>query len=321
MLVTGAAGFVGSALVRELAENGATVWAAVHQGGRPAPAGHGKVTEVVIDLPSLQPLESIPAPAVIYHLAAPVDPTLHGDPSRCEQVNVVGSAALGRWALQRGSRLVMVSSMAAMGIYDAPKGVDETSPCRPTTAYGKSKLAAERALEALRDEGLELTILRPPTLYGPTDRYNFLALTRAIARRRFVLFGGGANRFGIMHVDNLVSALLTLGDTGQDGLFLAEDGEEATLEEVARHIASSLGRSGWIPRLPLWSGRLAAASLEPACAALGVEPPLSRARLATLTTSFGAQIDRLRRAGYRPVVGMGRAIPATIEGYRQRGVL
>lgn len=325
VLVTGAAGFVGEALVRQLTRQGATVWGATHRGGLPLSVTHPRVTGVAIDLPDLEPLRSMPAPAVVYHLAATVDPSRYRDPARCEQVNVVGSAALGRWALQRGSRLVMVSSMAAMGIYDAPGGVDEASPCQPTTVYGKSKLAAERALAALQPEGLALTIVRPPTLYGPADRYNFLALTRAIARRQFVLFGGGANRFGIMHVDNLVTALLTLGGAlgggGHDGLFLAEDGEEPTLAEVARRISLGLGRSGWIPRLPLWTGRLAAAAIEPACAALGIEPPLGRARLRTLTVDFGARIGRLRRAGYSPTIGMGRAITATIAGYRDRGLL
>ncbi len=321
VLVTGAAGFVGEALVRELTRRGATVWAATHRGGRPLAMAHPRVRGLAIELPDLQPLRSLPPPAVVYHLAATVDPSLYDDPTRCGQVNVVGSAALGRWALERGSHLVVVSSMAAMGSYDAPGGVDEASPCRPTTVYGQSKLEAEQALTALVPEGLALTILRPPTLYGPEDRYNFLALTRAIARRQFVLFGGGANRFGIMHVDNLVAALLTVGAGGKEGLFLAEDGEEATLAQVARRISLGLGRTGWIPRLPEWSGRLAVSAIEPACGALRIEPPLSRARLRTLTTDFGARIDRLRRAGYQPRIGMSQAITATIVGYRERGLL
>lgn len=321
VMVTGAAGFVGSALVHELLRRGREVLAVVRRGGRPLPLAHRRVTEVAVELPDLGGIAHCPAPRVIYHAAAVVDPRCCADPAQCQQVIVEGSTALGRWARERGSRLVMVSSMAAMGLYHAPEGVDERSPCRPLTPYGGAKYAAERQLTALSEKGLSLTVVRPPTLYGPEDRYNFLALARAIARRAFVLFGGGANRFGVMHVDNLVAALLTVGEQGCEGLFLAEDGEEATLAQVAGAISRALGRTARLPSLPRWTGRACAATVESLCGVVGTRPPLSRARLRTLTTSFGARIDRLQAAGYRQRLPMERGIQTTIAAFRRRGVL
>jgi nucleoside-diphosphate-sugar epimerase len=321
VLVTGAGGSVGSALVAELLGAGESVIAAVRPGGRPPPPATERLRVVSIDLPDLAALADLPAPRAIFHAAAVVDPAQAASPVVCQQVNAEGTRRLAEWALQRGSRFILLSSIAAMGFYDAPGGVDEGAACRPTTPYGRSKLAAEEAVLELVGRGLDAAIVRPPTLYGPRDHYNFLALTRAIARRVFVLIGGGGNRMPIMSVDNLVAALRAVDASGAQGVFLAADRDHTTLRDIAAAIARGLGRSGAIPSAPRWLAHAGAAVLEPLCGLVGVAPPLSHARVRTLTVDFGFRLDRLRMVGYRPPLSMEAGIATTVAAYAAQGLL
>ena len=321
VLVTGAAGSVGSALVAELLRRGEDVVAAVRPGGRALRVTDPRLRVVALDLPDLDALAAVPAPRVVFHAGAAVAPALAADPARCERVNTEGTRRLAAWAHARGSRFVFVSSIAAMGFYDAPGGVDEAAACRPVTAYGRSKLAGEQAIAALMERGLHAAILRPPTLYGPDDHYNFLALVRAIARRYFVLIGGGANRMPILAVDNLVAALLAVDASGATGVLLAADDDATTVRDIAVAIARGLGRSGFVPRIPIWAARAAAALLEPLCGAIGVTPPLGRSRVRTLTVDFGFRLDKLRAAGYHPVTSTGAGVANTVAAYARQGLL
>lgn len=320
VLVTGAAGSVGSALVAELLRRGEDVIATVRPGGRRLAQTSARLRVVSLELPAVEALAALPAPRAVFHAAAAVDPALAADPVRCEQVNAEGTRRLAAWALERGSRFVFVSSIAAIGCYDAPGGIDETAACRPVTAYGRSKLAAEQAILALAQRGLDAAIVRPPTLYGPADHYNFLALVRAIARRYFVVIGGGANRMPVLSVDNLVAALLAVDASGETGVFLAADRDDTSVRDVAVAIARGLGRSGLVPRMPIWAARAAAAVIEPLCGLAGVAPPLSRARVRTLTVDFGFRLDKLRAAGYRPA-SMEAAVARTVAAYARQGLL
>lgn len=320
-VVTGAAGFVGSALVGALLDRGFVVHAVVRPKGRSPSLRHPRLRVVPCELPDLGALAGLPAPGVVYHTAAVVDPGRLDDEALCQRVNTEAAAGLARWALEQGSQLVFTSSIAAMGFYDAPSGVTEASACRPVSAYGRSKLAAEQQIEALREQGLCAAIVRFPTLYGPGDRYNFLRLTRAIHRRRFVLFGGGHNRMALMGIDNAVAVLLCLGRSKAQGLYLADDGDEQTWRDITGHIGRALGQSGWIPSVPLVAGKLAARLGDGLGAWLAVEAPLTTSRLDTLTVDMGFCIDRLRSAGYRPVRSTKQAIDLTVAAYRRAGLL
>src|SRR5262249_45171995 len=123
---------------------------------------------------------------VVFHTAAQLN--LPGvDKAAYERSNLGATLTLleelGRHKVRR---FVHLSSIAAIGI--RPVGmIDESFPCDPDLDYGRSKLRVDEALlKAWRERGLPVVILRPPTVYGPGERYNFLSLCRAIHARRFL---------------------------------------------------------------------------------------------------------------------------------------
>jgi nucleoside-diphosphate-sugar epimerase len=122
--------------------------------------------------------------------------------------NVRGTELLARAAAERGiGRLVFLSSAAVYGRAD--HAVDESSPCRPDTAYGRSKLAAEQSLQAITKEtGLEVVALRPPLVYGAGAPGNFRTLVRLVSRGWPVPSGALTARRSLISVTNLCDLIV-----------------------------------------------------------------------------------------------------------------
>jgi UDP-N-acetyl-alpha-D-quinovosamine dehydrogenase len=135
----------------------------------------------------------------------------------------------------------------------------ESSPLAPRDAYGESKARAEDALRAI--PGLNLLVLRPPLVYGPGVKANFLALMAAIARGLPLPFAAIRNRRSLVYVGNLVDAI-ERGLTAS-GTFLLSDGTPRSTPELCRALAVALGRA---PRMfafpPSLLPRKLAGSLE-----------------------------------------------------------
>lgn len=147
------------------------------------------------------------------------------------RVNVEGTIAQAQAALAAGApRFVYLSSIKAAQRDDA---------------YGRAKSIAEQAL--LQMEGLEAVILRPPLVYGPRVKANFLALMRAIDRGWPLPLGSIRNRRSLVYVGNLVDAIIRcLDGPAQGKTFAVSDGAPVTTPELCRAIGHALGRP---PRL------------------------------------------------------------------------
>lgn len=170
-------------------------------------------------------------------------------PSDLHRVNVEGTIAQARAALAAGARrFVYLSSIKA---------------ARPDDGYGRAKSIAEQAL--LRMDGLDPVILRPPLVYGPRVKANFLALLRAIDRGWPLPLASVQNRRSLLYVGNLVDAILSClvvpvagkradaggsaqpGDFGAGGaatsrVFELSDGAPVSTPELCRAIGRALGR-------------------------------------------------------------------------------
>lgn len=263
VLVTGGSGFVGKQLLRRLAAEGRLVTAALRVSAamRSTELPSGVAVTIIPGVnaetdwtAALSGVDSV------VHCAAQV-PSRHFTPeaeaSRFYSVNVEGSAALARQAAAAGvRRLVFVSSIKVNG---------ETTPAdlpfrpeavpSPEDAYGRSKLEAERALQAVAaSTGLEVVVLRPPALYGPMSAGNVGALLRAVALGFPLPFGAVRNnRRSLLAVENLVDALCVCLDhpSAAGKTFLASDGEDVSTAELLQRIGHAVGRPALLVPVPV----------------------------------------------------------------------
>ncbi|HTQ34662.1 MAG TPA: NAD-dependent epimerase/dehydratase family protein [Stellaceae bacterium] len=300
ILVTGAAGFIGAALCPALAAHGHRVVAGLRRNASP-PAGSEPVTLGDIG-PATDwsgPLRGIEA---VVHLAQ----RAHAGPDATILAEEPASvAALARaLAAAGGRRLVLVSSVKAMGETTAPgRAFRPDDAPRPEDAYGRAKLASERAATATaRETGIELVVVRPPLVYGPGARANFAALVRLAASGLPLPFAAVDNRRSLIFRDNLVDliALAVLHPAAPGEILLARDGDDLSTGDLIRALAAGLGRA---PRLfPLPSALFAALRPLP-----GIGP-----RLARLTQSLQVDDSTTRDAlGWQPRVPAAAALATT----------
>ncbi len=264
--------------------------------------------------------ESLRGCDAIIHNAAVLPPV---DDDRADALNHRASVELAKAGLARGvSRYVFVSSVAAVGFRDGEGLVAEGARCTPQTPYGRSKRAAELSLLALDGGDLRVAIVRPPTVYGPGDRGNFMALVRSIDSRKFLVPGKGSNRMSFCHVENLCIALaLCVERDDARGIFHAADARPVTLRETATTIATAADRPLLPIPFPMIAARAAARGLEAVGKVLNIEPPLTRIRLNTITSDWAFDTSKLEALGYRPPVDFLAGTRETIQWYRSEGLL
>jgi len=230
VLVTGAAGFVGRALVPRLEASGYAARLATR-------AETGDIGPETDWRPLLADIDAV------VHLAARVHVMRDraADPEReFDRVNHQATATLAAQAAAAGvRRFIFLSSIKVHGdASDHPLSASDAPA--PDDAYGRSKLAAERALAGLGDD-MTVVVLRPPLVYGPGVKGNFHAMLRAIDRGWPLPLGAIANRRSLIYVGNLADAIRAALDA-PSGTYLPSDREDVSTPELIRRTAAALGR-------------------------------------------------------------------------------
>lgn len=263
ILVTGAAGFVGRALCRELIARGEKVRAAVRRPGN-VPMGYelAMVGDIGAATDWSAALDGVNA---IVHLAARVH-VMHdtvADPlALFREVNVAGTERLARAAAAAGvRRFVYLSSVKVNGETTSERPFNEKDLPHPQDAYAISKWEAEQALTRIAAEtGLEIVILRPPLVYGPGVAANFLSLLRWVERGVPLPLASLQNQRSLIYLDNLVGAIKACLEhpaaAGQT--FMVSDGEAVSTPRLVRLLAQGLLRPPHLFPVPLFLLRLVA---------------------------------------------------------------
>jgi UDP-glucose 4-epimerase len=228
-LVTGGSGFIGSALVDRLAGDGhqVTVVDDLSTGrleNLDGARSSGRVELAEIDLagPELAGVVAGARPEVVYHLAAQIDVRRSvADPLHDARVNVLGTIALAKAALEAGCRRLVFASSGGT-VYGEPDPaalpIDERYPPRVTNPYGVSKRSAEDYLAALADlHGLEPVSLRLGNVYGPRQdphgEAGVVAIfcNRLLAGEPVTIFGDGRQTRDYVFVEDVVDAFVAGG--------------------------------------------------------------------------------------------------------------
>lgn len=303
VLVTGASGFVGTALVERLGgEAGWDVRASSRQTRRCRTGDAEWVTspdlaEQASWSSALEGVDVVVHLAARVHVMAPQDAGAQAD---FQRVNTAGTLTLAEQASAAGvRRFVYLSSLKVNG--EAGAFTEESVPA-PVDPYGESKWAAERLLRTVSARtGLEVVIIRPPLVYGPGVKANFQALITAVRRAVPLPLGGIRNLRSLAGVGNLADFIVTCmkHPAAKGETFLVSDGRDLSTPELVRMIGSALGRRPLLPSVPapwlIHAGRLAGrtSAVERLTGSLTVD--ISKARqLLGWTPSFTVE-DELAR--------------------------
>ena len=310
VLVSGATGFVGRALVAALRAQQRQVRCALRETA-PDNAGNDFIVGDIGPDTDWQPaLRGIDC---VVHLAARTHVLRESaaDPLRAyRHINVGGTRRLAQQAAAAGvRRFVFLSSIKVNGESTSEHPFTANDAPQPLDAYGISKREAEDVLRQIgADTSMEIVILRPPLVYGPGVKGNFLRLLQAVERGTPLPLASIENRRSLVYVGNLVDAIITCIDApaAAGKTWLVSDGEDVSTPALIRKLAAALELS---PRLLPCPPAL----LHFSAALLG-----KRAAAMRLTGSLAVDGSALRQAiGWQPRYSLDQGLKATAQWYHQ----
>jgi nucleoside-diphosphate-sugar epimerase len=288
LLITGAAGFVGEALVARLSDpTRYSVTGSVRHRSRALPES---VEQIVLgDLsPDTDWSQTLQGRDTVVHLAARAH-VMRGGAGQLaafRRANVECTLNLARQAVACGvRRFVFVSSIGVNGTATGSAPYRESDSPHPSEPYAVSKLEAEDALRVLSNNtDMELVIIRPPLVYGPRAPGNFGRLTRLVRRGIPLPFGAVQNRRSLVGLQNLVDFIVTCMEhpSAANETFIVSDGEDLSTPDLIRRLARAMGRPSWqipVPSAVLMAGAALVGRREMAQRLIGsLQVDISKAR-------------------------------------------
>lgn len=318
--LTGASGYTGGHVLKQLLARGDSVKALVREGSvTPALSTSGAeiVKGVLGNAEDARRL--VQGCDAVMHIAAVYRTAGHPD-SYYREVNVLGTRLLLEAAQAGGiRRFVHTSTVGVHGDVKNPPA-DEGAPIAPSDIYQETKAEADvLARDFGRTHGLEVAIVRPGAIYGPGET-RLLKVFKAIARGRYAVVGSGKAHYHLVYIDDLVTGFLLALDLPEAAgeTFIIAGPKSVSQDELGREVAKATGGSVWPFHIPAWPIQRLGDVVEAICVPLGVEPPIHRRRVDFWVKNRSFSIEKARRLlGYAPAVDVAEGIARTARWYRE----
>lgn len=322
VLVTGAAGFLGSALVDKLCQSGHHVRVALHDSMQ----FHSRVQNVetvTADIRDAKQVQDIASGCeTIVHLAAKAPGS---DDFRAgkeyEAVNVDGTRHILAAAMRSGVRRIVFASSVKVFGEETSGCIDETRAPNPQTDYGRSKWQAEQLVsEYAERHGLTAVSLRLPMVYGSNQKGNLYKMIKAIDHGRFPVLPRLSAVRSLLHVQNFVQAVLLCLRVPcfNRPAYIVADAEPYCVTDLYDWLRAGLGKSPPQRRVPLWVLEGSARCGDWLQFFSGWRPPLTTEQLTKLIgCAWYSPAAITRELGYQATCSFEKTIPELIACYRQ----
>ena len=309
--VTGAGGFIGRELCGTLVREGFAV-RALQREKEFSPSDAIEYVPMGDIGPGTDWSEALQGVSAVVHLAGRahrMDENRQYAEDVYDRINVEATRRVADAAVRAGKRLVFLSTVKVHGERTDRKPFAEGDSLSPFGTYAVSKKKAELALEEIRrGKDLDVVVIRPPLVYGPGVRANFLRLIRVVDRAVPLPFGHIKNRRSMVGLGNLIAMIVlcirnprAAGET-----FLVSDGEDLSTSQLVRKIATALDRPCRLLPVPQFLLRIAALVLG------------KREAAGRLTDSLQVDTTKAKTLlGWKPPFSVDEELLRTCEWYRR----
>jgi len=317
-LLTGATGFVGPVLARELVKRGRKLRILARHTSDIKALESLDLEIVFGDIRDKKFVESaVKGVENVIHLAF----ARHGDHLEDIKTNINGTRNLLEACKKYGVKHFLLYS--SVTVYGEALEVHENSPFNPYDNYGKSKADVEKMVSEFKKScDTRITVLRPSYIYGPGDSRNIFQIIKNIGKGRFMIFGSGRNLLNVVYISDVVdvTADILKNKEFQGRDYIISDVRPYPLLELSKVVSNSLSVKKPL-KVPYFIGYSAGACLELVSKVTGKNMPLNRSRAKNLTRNRSFRIDRARKEiRYAPKVHLEQGIRKTIDWNRRSGV-
>jgi len=328
VLVSGASGFIGANLVRELLKRKFRVRVIIKPGDSASNIKDlitsKKVETVVADLRSKKSLKNVAEGIdVIFHLAAKTDLSTKNYKPYYEN-NFLATKNLVE-VCKKVKCFIHYSSILTVGLPNTKEPLDEDYQGSADTYYGRSKKKTEDyLLNKHRRDHFPVIILRPSTVYGPYETLVQYQLFKVIKENKFFMIGSGNNLISYLFVGNLVD--ITINAINQKEalgkIFFINDARAYKYSDVVRTIYKVMNKNMPSFKMPFVIAIIGAYFYSKLCQLIKIKPLIYPSRVKTMVLNYVYSISKAKKIlKYRPKDNLYDGVQITYNWYKERGML